>query len=70
MQDGEVFIKMHRRQPIRGFFEFYYKTEEYKKYSQFVNSEREKSIENCRYDALWMHPEQWNDDDEEDDDLF
>ncbi len=65
MQDGEVFIKMHRRQPIRGFFEFHHRTKEYQAYPLFENQGIKVNRPLSVYDAPWLHS-----DEDDDDDLF
>lgn len=57
MKDGEMFVKIHRRQPVHGFFEFYFRTKEYKQYPQtekksFVS----KPVVNMVYKLPWLEP--------------
>lgn len=64
MKEGEVFIKIHRKQPIHGFFEFYYKTPEYTRYPIATKEvDTTKIIPNFVYDAQWMHPDEDDEDD-------
>lgn len=64
MEDGEVFIKVHRKQPIHGFFQFFYKTDQYKSYSVTDRSAKEPDCKPAiTYDAPWLHPDEDDDED-------
>lgn len=72
MKEGEAYIKAHRHQPIRGFFEFFHKTAEYAQYSSAEQTMKQNKPKNQKpnisYDAPWMHAQNNDDEDDDDDD--
>lgn len=71
MTQGEIFVKINHQNPIHGYFEYFYKTNEYNSTPKFdlntVKHISKVSLRDCTYNAPWMHKVGKTDDDELDD---